>query len=202
MVLASRIVLALQTIPSREISPLEPNVITVGSIHGGSKHNIISNEVKLQLTLRSYNPDVRNQQIAAIKRVTQGIAISAGLSEKELPEVKVHESESIPSPYNNPELATRVTNSIREAIGESNVVKAEPVMAGEDFGLFGRTSENVPITIFWLGGVDPSDYNKAVNHGATLPSLHSSKFAPDYPRALQTGVTAMSQAAVDLFNNK
>ena len=202
VVLASRIVLALQTIPSREISPLEPNVITVGSIHGGSKHNIISNEVKLQLTLRSYNPDVRNQQIAAIKRVTQGIAISAGLSEKELPEVMVHESESIPSTYNNPELASWVTNSIKSAIGESNVLKAEPVMAGEDFGLFGRTDENVPITIFWLGGVNPSDYNKAIKQGTNLPSLHSSKFAPDYPLALQTGVTAMSQAAVDLFNNK
>ncbi|MFH6951514.1 amidohydrolase, partial [Pseudoalteromonas sp. XMcav1-K] len=100
VVLASRTVLALQTIASREVSPLEPNVITVGSIHGGSKHNIISNQVKLQLTLRSYNPDVRNQQIAAIKRITKGIALSAGLSENEHPEVIVHESESIPSTYN------------------------------------------------------------------------------------------------------
>jgi hippurate hydrolase len=193
--------LALQTIASREISPLEPSVITVGSIHGGSKHNIISNQVKLQLTLRSYNPDVRNQQIAAIKRITKGIALSAGLSENELPEVIVHESESIPSTYNNPQLATRVTASIKNAIGESNTLNAEPVMAGEDFGLFGRTDENVPITIFWLGGVNPTDYENAMKNGAKLPSLHSSKFAPYYPLTIKTGVTAMSQAAVDLFNN-
>lgn len=200
VVLASRTVLALQTIASREISPLEPSVITVGSIHGGSKHNIISNQVKLQLTLRSYNPDVRNQQIATIKRITKGIALSAGLSENELPEVIVHESESIPSTYNNPELATRITASIKKAIGEDNTLKAEPVMAGEDFGLFGRTDENVPITIFWLGGVNPSEYESAIKNGTKLPSLHSSKFAPDYPLTIKTGVTAMSQAAVDLFN--
>lgn len=200
VVLASRTVLALQTIASREVSPLEPNVITVGSIHGGSKHNIISNQVKLQLTLRSYNPDVRNQQIAAIKRITKGIALSAGLSENEHPEVIVHESESIPSTYNNPELATRVTASIKKAIGEDNTLKAEPVMAGEDFGLFGRTDENVPITIFWLGGVNPTEYESAIKNGTKLPSLHSSKFAPDYPLTIKTGVTAMSQAAVDLFN--
>ncbi|AIY66005.1 amidohydrolase [Pseudoalteromonas piratica] len=201
VVLASRTVLALQTIASREISPLEPSVITVGSIHGGSKHNIISNQVKLQLTLRSYNPDARNQQIAAIKRITKGIALSAGLSENELPEVIVHESESIPSTYNNPELATRVTASIKKAIGEANTLKAEPVMAGEDFGLFGRTDENVPITIFWLGGVNSTEYESAMKNGTKLPSLHSSKFAPDYPLTIKTGVTAMSQAAVDLFNN-
>lgn len=200
VVLASRTVLALQTIASREISPLEPSVITVGSIHGGSKHNIISNKVKLQLTLRSYNPDVRNQQIAAIKRITKGIALSAGLSENELPEVIVHESESIPSTYNNPELATYVTASIKKAIGEANTLKAEPVMAGEDFGLFGRTDENVPITIFWLGGVNPTQYDNAIKNGTKLPSLHSSKFAPDYPLTIKTGVTAMSQAAIDLFN--
>ena len=200
VVLASRTVLALQTIASREISPLEPSVITVGSIHGGSKHNIISNQVKLQLTLRSYNPDVRNQQIAAIKRITKGIALSAGLSENELPEVIVHESESIPSTYNNPELARYVTASIKKAIGEANTLKAEPVMAGEDFGLFGRTDENVPITIFWLGGVNPTQYDNAIKNGTKLPSLHSSKFAPDYPLTIKTGVTAMSQAAIDLFN--
>lgn len=98
VVLASRIVLALQTIPSREVSPLAPNVVTVGSIHGGSKHNIISNEVKLQLTLRSYDPQVRLQQIAAIKRMVKGIGISAGLTESLLPTVYVHSDETIPQP--------------------------------------------------------------------------------------------------------
>ncbi|MAD90652.1 MAG: peptidase M20 [Pseudoalteromonas sp.] len=199
VVLASRIVLGLQTITSREISPLKPSVITVGSIHGGSKHNIISNEVKLQLTLRSYDPAVREQQIAAIKRLTAGIAQSAGLEASLYPEVVVHESESIPSTYNNPELATRMTKSIKKELGDSQVVKAEPVMAGEDFGLFGRTEENIPITIFWLGGVEPNSYKAAMQSGEPLPSLHSSKFAPDYELAVHTGVRAMTASALDLF---
>ena len=202
VVLASRIVMALQTINSREISPLEPSVITVGSIHGGSKHNIISNEVKLQLTLRSYNRDVRNQQIAAIKRVTKGIAQSAGLSEDLYPQVYVHEEESIPSTYNNPELAIKMKASIEQELGSENVQTSKPVMAGEDFGLFGRTEHNLPITIFWLGGVEPSVYQKSLATGETLPSLHSSKFAPDYPLAVKTGVRAMTASALDIFNGK
>ena len=200
VVLAARIVLALQTVTSREISPLQPSVITVGSIHGGSKHNIISNEVKLQLTLRSYDPEVREQQIATLKRITKGIAISAGLPESMAPEVYVHEEETIPSTYNDPELAKQVTESIKRELGKDNVWQSEPVMAGEDFGLYGLTQDDIPITIFWLGGVEPQLYEQAQKLGKTLPSLHSSKFAPDYPLALKTGVRAMSASALDLFN--
>ncbi len=201
VVIASRIVLALQTITSRELSPLEPSVVTVGSIHGGSKHNVISNEVKLQLTLRSYNPAVREQQIAAIKRITAGIAASAGLDESLYPKVVVHEGESIPSTYNNPAQTARVTSAIKAAIGESNVELTEPVMAGEDFGLYGRTEDNLPITLFWLGGVNPDTYSDAMKNNTQLPSLHSSKFAPDYQKAIPTGVKAMSNAALALFND-
>ncbi|MFY8274143.1 M20 metallopeptidase family protein [Pseudoalteromonas sp. SSDWG2] len=199
VVIASRVVLALQTITSRELSPLEPSVVTVGSIHGGSKHNVISNEVKLQLTLRSYNPAVREQQIAAIKRITAGIAASAGLEESLFPEVIVHEGESIPSTYNNPQQTARVTEAIKSAIGGDNVELTAPVMAGEDFGLFGRTEEKLPITLFWLGGVNPQNYAEAMKNNTQLPSLHSSKFAPDYQKAIPTGVSAMSNAALALF---
>ena len=200
VVLASRMVLALQTISSREISPLEPNVMTVGSIHGGSKHNIISDEVKLQLTLRSYNPDVRLQQIDALKRLTRGIAISAGLPDEMMPVVYVHEEERIPSTYNDPILAAKVQTSIEKELGVENVSKSEPVMAGEDFGLYGLTAEKRPITIFWLGAVDPNAYQVSVDEGSSLPSLHSSQFAPDYPVTIKTGVRAMSASAMDLFN--
>lgn len=200
VVLASRIVLALQTINSREISPLKPSVITVGSIHGGSKHNIISNEVKLQLTLRSYDPKVRAQQIAAIKRITHGIALSAGLDESMVPVVYVHEEEKIPSTYNNPILAKKVQSSIETELGKINVQKSEPVMAGEDFGLYTLTEDKIPSTIFWLGGVPVKDYEKSVKEGTSLPSLHSSKFAPDYPLTIKTGVRAMTASAMDLFN--
>ncbi|QTH70904.1 M20 metallopeptidase family protein [Pseudoalteromonas xiamenensis] len=202
VVIASRLVLALQTITSREISPLKPSVITVGSIHGGSKHNVISDEVKLQLTLRSYDPEVRDQQVATIKRMAKGIALSAGLPDELMPSVYVHEEERIPSTYNEPELAVKVKASIETAIGQSNVEKSEPVMAGEDFGLYGRTDEHVPITIFWLGAVEPTFYTQSVAAGKTLPSLHSSKFAPDYPLTIKTGVTAMTQSALDLFNQQ
>ncbi|MCF6436839.1 amidohydrolase [Pseudoalteromonas sp. MMG022] len=200
VVLASRIVLALQTITSREISPLQPSVITVGSIHGGSKHNIISNEVKLQLTLRSYDPKVREQQIATIERMTKGIALSAGLPEDMAPRVYVNTDETIPSTYNDPDLAAKVTDAIKQELGADNVMKSEPVMAGEDFGLYGLTDENIPITIFWLGGVEPELYQKAQKNGDTLPSLHSSQFAPDYPLTIKTGVRAMTASALGLFN--
>lgn len=202
IVIAARLVLALQTITSREISPLKPSVITVGSIHGGSKHNVISNEVKLQLTLRSYDPLVREQQVAAIKRIANGIALSAGLPESLSPEVYVHEEQRIPSTYNEPLLASHVEQSLVKALGQANVERSEPVMAGEDFGLFGRTDEGLPITLFWLGAVDPEQYAISQAQGTTLPSLHSSKFAPDYPLTLKTGVTAMTQSAIDFFNTK
>ncbi|MEC4729077.1 amidohydrolase [Shewanella sp. D64] len=202
VVLAARTVLALQTISSREISPLEPNVVTVGSIHGGSKHNIISNDVKLQLTLRSYNPEVRLQQIAAIKRLTKGIAISAGLPEELMPVVYVHEDETVPSTYNNPELTAKVRASIESELGETNVVTAAPVMAGEDFGLYGRTADGLPITLFWLGAVEPTKYKASLISGESLASLHSSKFAPDYPLTISTGVRAMTTSAMDLFNGE
>ncbi|GAB0112313.1 M20 metallopeptidase family protein [Pseudoalteromonas distincta] len=200
VVIAARTVLALQTITSRELSPLEPSVITVGSIHGGSKHNVISDEVKLQLTLRSYNPDVRSAQIAAIKRITAGIAQSAGLNESNYPVIYVHEDESIPSTYNNPAQTDIVRNSIASAIGDTNVLETQAVMAGEDFGLYGRTDENIPITLFWLGGVNQAQYTDSIKTGEVLPSLHSSKFAPDYKVAIPTGIKAMSNAAVALFN--
>ena len=200
VVIAARTVLALQTITSRELSPLEPSVITVGSIHGGSKHNVISDEVKLQLTLRSYNPDVRSAQIAAIKRITAGIAQSAGLDASSYPVVYVHEDESIPSTYNNPAQTDIVRNSIASAIGDTNVLETQAVMAGEDFGLYGRTDENIPITLFWLGGVNQAQYADSIKTGEVLPSLHSSKFAPDYKVAIPTGIKAMSNAAVALFN--
>lgn len=200
VVIAARTVLALQTITSRELSPLEPSVITVGSIHGGSKHNVISDEVKLQLTLRSYNPDVRSAQIAAIKRITAGIAQSAGLDESNYPVVYVHEDESIPSTYNNPAQTDIVRNSIASAIGDTNVLETQAVMAGEDFGLYGRTNENIPITLFWLGGVNQAQYADSIKTAEVLPSLHSSKFAPDYKVAIPTGIKAMSNAAVALFN--
>ncbi len=201
IVLASRIVLALQTIASREISPLEPNVMTVGAINGGSKYNVIPDEVTLQLTLRSYNPDVKKQQVAALKRLVKGIALSAGLPNNLMPEVKVNATEtSVPPVYNDPNLNKKITQALINELGKANVFTVAPVMAGEDFGLYGLTPEKRPITLFWLGAVNPEQYTKSQKSGKQLPSLHSSLFAPDYPLALTTGVKSMTAISIDLFN--
>ncbi|WP_299490463.1 amidohydrolase [uncultured Shewanella sp.] len=200
IVLASRMVLALQTIGSREISPLEPSVITVGAIQGGTKHNIIPNEVQLALTLRSYNPQVRLQQIDALKRMVKGIAISAGIPQHLMPELIVHEEERIPSTYNDPALTAQIKQSIVAELGADNVIKLPAVMAGEDFGLYGKTAEQRPISLFWLGAVNKGKYANSLTEEEALPSLHSSQFAPDYPVTIHTGVRAMTASALGLFN--
>lgn len=199
IVLAAQLVTAMQTIVSRETSPLDSAVLTVGSIHGGSKHNIISDEVELQLTLRSYKDDVRMNTINSIKRMADGLGRAYGLPEDKLPIVTVREKEFTPATYNNPELSERLTASIGAAIGASNVVGMDPVMGGEDFGALGRVEPKIPSVIFWLGAVNPKTIAKAKKTGKTLPSLHSPFFAPDAKPTIDTGVKAMSAAALDLF---
>ncbi len=201
IVLASQLVMAMQTIVSRETSPLDSAVLTVGSIHGGSKHNIISDEVKLQLTLRSYKTSVRENTISSIKRIADGLGQAAGLPDDKLPIVSVRVKESIPRTYNNPELAQRLETTIGGMIGRENVVRMDPVMGGEDFGAFGTVKPNIPSVIFWLGAVDPKDIARAKKSGKSLPSLHSPFFAPDAKTTLDTGVAAMSAAAIDLLRN-
>ena len=156
IVLASKIVSALQTIVSREINPLDPAVVTVGSIHGGFKHNIISEEVKLQLTLRSYTDDVREDIISKIKRIIKGEAISMGIPEDRMPTLKLRD-EFTPALYNTPEFVDIVVKHIKNAIGENNVFEAPPVMGGEDFGRFGRVEPKIPTFLFWIGGPSLSD---------------------------------------------
>ena len=199
IVLAAQMVGAFQTIVSRETSPLESAVLTVGSIHGGTKHNIISDEVKMQLTLRSYKDDVRMNTINSIKRIADGLGRAHGLPDDKLPIVTVRDKEFTPATYNNPKLAERMTSSIGAAIGEDNVVSMAPVMGGEDFGALGRVDPKIPSLIFWLGAVNPKVIAKAKKNGDTLPSLHSPFFAPDAKPTIETGVEAMSAAAIDLL---
>jgi hippurate hydrolase len=202
IVLAARIVLAVQTIVSRETRPVDPAVVTVGSIHGGTKHNIIPDEVKLQLTLRSYSPAVRTHTIEAIKRICRGEAIAAGLPEDRMPIVAVTEDQFTPATYNDPALTRRVRAAITGWLGEDNVRTIDPEMGGEDFSQFGLTTEKVPICMFRLGAVDPAKVAESQRTGVALPSLHSSKFAPVPEPTIKTGVTAMSAAALDLLAKK
>ena len=199
IVLAANIVTQLQTIVSRQIAPTDPAVVTVGSIHGGTKHNVIPNEVKLQLTLRSYADEVRNETISSIERIVRGAAISAGLEEDYFPLVEIKD-EYTPAVFNNPDLVSRLQKSFNTSIGEENVIKVSPVMGGEDFGMFGRVEPIIPTALFWLGAVNKKVYEKAKREDLILPSLHSDLFLPDAEPAINTGVIAMSSAALDLFN--
>jgi len=198
VVLAAETVLALQTIVSRETDPLEPAVVTVGSIHGGTKYNIIPDEVRLQLTLRSYSDDVRKHSIEAIKRITRGLAQAAGLPEDRYPEVTVAD-ESASATYNDPVLSQKLEKTFHRWIGEKLTARPKPTMGAEDFGLFGRTEEKIPICMFWLGTVSKERFAEHERTGTPLPPLHSSRFQPDPRPAIQTGVTAMSGAALELL---
>jgi amidohydrolase len=198
IVIAAAIIMQLQTIVSREISPLESAVVTVGSIHGGTKHNIISNQVKLQLTVRSYSDESRHLLLKRIKEISEGIARTAGLPEDLLPLVEVKE-ENTPSVYNEPVFTKQITANLKRVLGDKNIIEALPVMAGEDFGRFGRTKEKIPGTLLWLGAVDPQTYQQAKKSQESLPSLHSSKFAPSAELTITTGVKGMTESALMLL---
>lgn len=202
IVLAARIVVALQTIVSRETRPLDPAVVTVGSIHGGTKHNIIPDEVKLQLTIRTYADNVRTRIHEAVRRICRGEAIAAGVPEDRFPIVKVSETEYTPATYNDPALARRLRAAFVAWLGPENVKTTEAEMGGEDFSRFGRTAEKVPVCLFRLGAAAPADVAASARTGAPLPSLHSSKFAPVPEPTIKTGITAMTAAALELLARK
>ena len=199
IVLSAQIISQLQTIVSRQIAPTDPAVVTVGSIHGGTKHNVIPNEVKLQLTLRSYTDEVRNSTISSIKRIVRGAAISAGFPEELYPTVTIKD-EYTPAVFNNPQLVEKLKISFQKSLGKNNVKKVSPVMGGEDFGMFGRVEPIIPTALFWLGSVNKNVYEKALRDDIVLPSLHSDLFLPDAEPTIETGVKAMTGAALDLFN--
>lgn len=185
IVIASEVVLALQTITSRELRPYETAVVTVGSIHGGTKHNVIPDEVKLELTVRSYTDEVRNQILEAIGRIATAVA-RAHKAPKD-PDIQV--CESIPSTYNDPKLVDRLLPVFRKTFGEGSVVEKEPEMGGEDFGLFGRAG--VPAFLFRIGSVSASH--------RPLPSLHSSEYAPDAEPTISHGIQALVTAVLELM---
>ncbi|MDA0821988.1 MAG: amidohydrolase [Proteobacteria bacterium] len=200
VVLSAQIITALQTIVSRELSPLEPAVLTVGSIHGGQKHNVIPNEVKMQLTLRSYTLEVREKMIAAIRRIVKSLASAADIPSEKMPSVEIKD-EFTPVAFNNPSLTHRIVGTFVTALGADNVVEASPVMGGEDFGRYGQVEPKIPSLIYWLGAVDRTKHALSQSTGSALPSLHSAYFAPEYAPTIRTGVTAMTAAALELLEN-
>ncbi len=199
VVLSARIIMALQTIVSREISPLEPAVVTVGAIHGGTKGNVIPDEVKMQLTMRSYTDEVRQAILDKIARICKAEAMAAGLPEEKYPKLDLRE-EFTPSLYNDPVLTEKMAGVFREVLGPQNVLEAPPVMGGEDFGRYGRTEAKVPICMYWLGAVEPEKIDAAKKGEMNLPSLHSSKFAPDATPAIRAGVKSMTAGVLSLLS--
>jgi amidohydrolase len=196
VVMAAQFVMALQTIVSRENSPLDPAVVTVGSIHGGTRYNIIPDEVNLQLTVRAYKEEVRKHVLASIERILKGVAATAGIPEDRAPIMKIAEGTS--STYNEPQLVERLVATFRQALGDENVVKVPPIMASEDFGYF-SLEQKIPLTIFWLGAADPVKLKQSRETGVPLPGLHSALFAPVPEPTLRTGVKAMTSAVLELM---
>ena len=197
IVLAAQIVVALQTITSREIKPGTTAVVTVGTIHGGTKRNIISEEVRLELTLRTFDDKVTEQLVGAIRRICDGTARAAGLPEDRLPVVAVT-SESTPVTVNDPALTRRLVGTFKNWFGEQ-VEEREPTTGGEDFSEFGRTVQRVPIFIWGVGAADPTKFQAAERAGISLPSNHSplAMFVPD--PTLKTCVLSMSAAVLELL---
>ena len=199
VVIAAQTILALQTIDSRETDPVQPVVVTVGSIHGGTKHNIIADEVVMQLTVRSYTDEVRDKTIKAIERIAKGTAQAAGVPADRMPTVTVRD-EFTPATYNTPELVDRVVGVLRKTLGDQNVIKREPVMGGEDFSRYGREDPKIPIFMYRLGSIPPERLAESKKPGGKpLPSLHSAFYLPEPKVTIRTGVTTMTAAAIDLL---
>ena len=199
IVLSAEIINALQTIVSRENNPIDPVVVTVGSIHGGTKHNIISDEVKMQVTVRTYKADVRDRVLAAIDRITKGCAVAAGVPPDRAPIVEVLKNEFTPATYNNPDLTKRLVAVWKKTLGEQNVEATDPTMGGEDFSEYSLPDHSIPAVDFHVGAVDPAKIAESKKSGDPLPSLHSSKFAPIPEPTIRLAITAMTTAVLELM---
>ena len=196
VVIASMIVMELQTIVSRNMKPTEPAVVTVGAIKGGTKHNIIPDEVTLQLSVRTVTEESRQMVHRRIEEISRGVAIAAGLPEDKMPKVQFGVTFT-PANFNDHLMVDRMKSSAQKAIGESNVVEAEMQMVGEDFARYGRTEHKVPTVLYWLGTV-PDARLKSKD----MPGLHSPFYYPDPNKSLETGILVSSQSLMDLFNGK
>jgi hippurate hydrolase len=199
IVLASRIVTTLQTLVSRENDPANPAVVTVGSFLAGAKHNIISDEARLQLTVRSYTPEVRKLLLDGIKRIARGEAIAAGMPEDKMPVVTIREAEYTPATFNTEKMSARALELFTANFGAQRVMKTPAVMGGEDFSRFWLADKSIESLIFWVGGTPKPVWDAAGGDQAKLPSLHSPFWAPDAEAVISTATEAMTLAALDVL---
>ena len=199
IVLAAEMINAWQTIASRENNPLDPIVVTVGSIHGGTKRNIIPDEVTMQLTVRTYKKQVREKVLAAIERIAKDIAAAGGVLPERAPIVTVRKDEFCSATYNNPELTKRLVAVWRKSLGNENVEIVDPTMGGEDFSEYSLADHSIPAVDFHIGAVDPVKIADSKRNGTPLPSLHSSKFAPVPEPTIRVGIIGMTSAVLELM---
>ena len=193
IVMAARAVVSLQTLVSRENSPFDPAVVTVGSIHGGSKHNIIPDEVKLQITVRTYKDEVRKRLLAGIERICRAEAMAANAPKPPTMEVE----NGSPSTYSEPELIARINTTLTGVLGKERIIEGKPLMAAEDFGDYGRAGAK--IAMIWLGAIDPKTLADAKAAGVPPPGLHSSSWLPDREPTIKTGVVSFAAAALEFL---
>lgn len=195
--IAAKIVLGLQSITARELSPVEsPAVLSVGAIHGGTSGNIIPNEVDLELTMRSYGDETRQLLIDKIKRTVQGLAMASGVAEEDYPVVEVREHHT-PSVYNDPVLTATVVDVFRQLVGPENVEELQPLMVGEDFGYYTRTDPSIPTLLYSLGSVPKIDPETGE---PPAYFTHSSKYRPQLDPTLKIGIMSMGMAVIKLMN--
>jgi hippurate hydrolase len=198
IVLASRIVTALQTLVSRENDPQQPAVVTVGSFHAGTKSNIIPDDAKLALTVRSYTPETRKLLVDGIRRIVRGEAIAAGLPEDKMPTVEI-EQPSADATFNTPQLSDRLLKLFGSHFGPARVVETKPIMASEDFSRYWLADKSKQSTIFWVGGVPQAKWDAVKGDTLKLPALHSALWAPDADAVISTATEAMTVAALDIL---
>jgi len=199
IVLASRIVVALQTLVSREKNPLDPAVLTVGSFQAGNKHNVIPDEAKLQITVRTYKPEVRKLLLDGIARIARGEAISAGLPDDRMPLVTIREGQHTPATFNTEKLANHTLELFRTHFGPDRTTVLQPFMVGEDVGRYWLNDPSIEGTLFWVGGVPQAKWDAAGGDTTKLPSLHSPLWAPDAEAVIVTATEAMTVAALDVL---
>jgi hippurate hydrolase len=199
IVLASRIVLSLQTLVSREKNPLDPAVVTVGSFQAGNKHNVIPDEAKLQLTVRTYKPEVRKMLLDGIARIARGEAIAAGVPDDRMPVVTIREDQHTPATFNTEKLANHELALFAGHFGADRTTILPPLMVGEDVGRFWVPDPSIQGTLFWVGGVPKAKWDAVSGDTTKLPSLHSPLWAPDAETVISTGIEALTVAAVDVL---
>src|SRR5213080_220029 len=199
IMLAAEMINAWQTIASRENNPLDPIVVTVGSIHGGTKRNIIPDEVTMQLTVRTYKKQTRERVLAAIDQIAKGCAMAAGIPPDRTPIVSVAKDQFTRATYNNPELTKRLLAVWKKTLGNENAEIVDATMGGEDFSEYSLPDHSIPAVDFHVGAVDPAKIAQFKKEGTQLPSLHSSKFAPVPEPTIRTGIVAMTAAVLELM---